>query len=271
MFRNSLRCVLMLATLSTATFGAASAQTIAALDVHREAVDVSQYPWSAIGKLYNETGGGCTAVIIGRDKVLTAGHCVFNFRSRQFIQAEFLHFLVGYRNGQYTVHARVASYEIGAGFDPLRYNETDTADWAVLTLTENLPANIEPLKLRQDASPVGTKAIIAGYPQDRAFAMTADADCELTGAIDDGKLFLHTCRGIPGYSGAPILVSAADNKIEIAGIHIAALESAGTQKMLAVPARTVRQALKTDDETPTDELYLKNNIAGSNIGMNSFA
>jgi hypothetical protein len=51
MFRNSLRCVLMLATLSTATFGVANAQTIAPLDVHREAVDVSQYPWSAIGKL----------------------------------------------------------------------------------------------------------------------------------------------------------------------------------------------------------------------------
>ena len=64
MFRNSLRCVLMLATLSVAYSGVAQAQTIAPPDVHREAVDVSQYPWSSIGKLYNETGGGCTAVII---------------------------------------------------------------------------------------------------------------------------------------------------------------------------------------------------------------
>ena len=55
------------------------------------------------------------------------------------------------------MHARVASYEIGAGFDPLRYNETNTADWAVLTLTENLPADIEPLELRQGAAPTAPR------------------------------------------------------------------------------------------------------------------
>jgi hypothetical protein len=31
---------------------------------------------------------------------------------------------VGYRTGRYSAHARVASYEIGAGFDPLRYDQT---------------------------------------------------------------------------------------------------------------------------------------------------
>jgi protease YdgD len=268
MFRNSLRCVLMLATLNVALSGVARAQTIAPADVHREAVDVSQYPWSSIGKLYNETGGGCTAVIIGRDKVLTAAHCVFNFRSRQYIQAQFLHFLAGYRSGQYKVHARVVSYEIGAGFDPLRYDATNTADWAVLTLTEALPADIEPLALSQRALPEGTKAVIAGYPQDRAFAMTADGDCELRQQVDGGGLFLHTCRGTRGYSGAPILVSAG-GKVEVAGIHIAAFESGGTQKMVALPARTVRQALKADDPA-TDVLFVRNNVAGNDISPRAF-
>ena len=77
------------------------------------------------------------------------------------------------------MHARVASYETGAGYDPLRWIETMEADWVILTLTENLPEEIAPLKLSQAAAPRGTRAIIAGYPQDRAHKMTADRDCEL--------------------------------------------------------------------------------------------
>ena len=88
-------------------------------------------------------------------------------------------------------------------------------------MTETLPADIEPLRLRRDASPSGTKAMLVGYPQDRAFAMTADRDCELREKIDAGRLMLHTCRGINGYSGAPILVSAGGGEMQIAGIQIA--------------------------------------------------
>ena len=77
--------------------------------VHREAVDVASYPWSAIGKLFNEAGGACTGAIIARDKILTAAHCVYNERTRRFLPASALHFMVGYRSGQAAVHARVAS------------------------------------------------------------------------------------------------------------------------------------------------------------------
>ena len=86
--------------------------------IHRDDVDEPSYPWSAIGKLFNETGASCSGVLISRDKILTAAHCLFNYRTRRFIPAEALHFLVGYRTGRYAAHARVASYEIGAGFDP---------------------------------------------------------------------------------------------------------------------------------------------------------
>ena len=82
---------------------------------HREAVDERSYPWSAIGKLFNEEGGECSGVLIARDKVLTAAHCLFNYRTRRFIPADALHFLVGYRTGRYSAHVRIARYEIGAG------------------------------------------------------------------------------------------------------------------------------------------------------------
>ena len=195
------------------------------------------YPWSAIGKLFNEAGGSCTGAIIARDKILTAAHCIYNERTRRFLPASSLHFMVGYRSGQAAVHARVASYETGAGYDPLRWIETMDSDWVILTLTENLPEEIAPLKLRQAAAPSGTKAIIAGYPQDRAHKMTADRDCEL--GAGGGRMMLHTCRGMRGYSGAPILVSGADDEIQIAGIHVAMSPSNGTPRMIAVPAQAI--------------------------------
>jgi protease YdgD len=237
-----LRCLLLCASFSIVLCGVATASAIASLDGHREDVDESRYPWAAIGKLYNETGSSCSGVAIAADKILTAAHCLFNFRSQRFIPADALHFLLGYRSGRYTVHARVASYEIGPGFDPLQYDRTSDADWAILTITKNLPAQITPLRLSRNVEPSGTKATIAGYPQDRAFAMTADSNCELREEIDDGRLFLHTCRGVGGYSGAPILVSAGGNEMEIAGIQIAKFQSTGNEneKMLAITALTIR-------------------------------
>jgi protease YdgD len=237
-----LRCLLLCASFSIVLSGVATASAIASLDSHREDVDESRYPWAAIGKLYNETGSSCSGVAIASNKILTAAHCLFNFRSQRFIPADALHFLLGYRSGRYSVHARVASYEIGPGFDPLQYDRTSDADWAILTIIEKLPAGISPLRLSRNVEPSGTKAVIAGYPQDRAFAMTADSNCELREEIDEGRQFLHTCRGVGGYSGAPILVSAGGNEVQIAGIQIAKFRSPGneTEKMLAVTALAIR-------------------------------
>jgi protease YdgD len=239
MFGARSRGLLLFAALGLSMLGAAKATTPDPSEIHREAVDEQSYPWSAIGKLFTEGGGECTGVLISRDKVLTAAHCLFNYRTRRFIAADMLHFLVGYRTGRYAAHVRIAHYEIGTGFDPQRYDQTSDADWAVLTVTVTLPAAIEPLRLRREIAPSGTKAVLAGYPQDRAFAMTADRDCELGEKIDAGRLFLHTCRGIKGTSGAPILVSAGGDEMQIAGIQIATLQSDGSQKMIAVPAQAI--------------------------------
>ena len=242
-----LRCLLLLGAFGVAMPAAASAGIVQQLGPHRADVDVTRYPWSAIGKLYNETGGACSGVVIAADKILTAAHCVFNYRSRRFIPATALHFLVGYRTGRYAVHARIASYEVGAGFDPLRYGETSDADWAVLTVTESLPAEIAPLRLSQALAPRGTKAVLVGYPQDRAHAMTADRDCELRDEIDGGRFLLHTCRGIKGYSGAPILVSAGGDEMQIAGIQIATRRSGGMEKAIAVPAQAIWRQERDQD------------------------
>src|SRR5262249_30805038 len=121
-----------------------TAQSFGPLELHRQAVDERSYPWSAIGKLFNEAGGECSGVVIARNKIVTAAHCLFRRRTGRFAAANSMHFMIGYRAGQYSVEAGIAGYEIGAGFDPLRYREAADADWAIQTLTDNLPAEIEP-------------------------------------------------------------------------------------------------------------------------------
>jgi protease YdgD len=209
--------------------------------LHQEDVDQSRYPWSAIGKVTNSTGAECSGVMVASDKVLTAAHCLYNYRGLRFVAPDSIHFLLGYRGGRYSAHARVASYEIGLGFDPQRYQETFDADWALLSLTENLPQAFEPLKLTRESTPIGTKAMLAGYPQDRAEALTADRDCELRERINQGRLVVHTCRSAKGTSGGPILIRSGDGEIRMAGIQVATLRGAGFERMVAVPVQALWQ------------------------------
>ena len=80
---RTLSCgLLLLAVLSGPMV--ASAATVGPSALHRAAVDESRYPWSSIGKLYNEAGISCSGVVIASDKILTAAHCLFNQRTRRF-------------------------------------------------------------------------------------------------------------------------------------------------------------------------------------------
>jgi protease YdgD len=227
------------ALFSFAALTAGSSAAMSSMDLHREAVDEQRYPWSAVGKLFNGTGAACSGVVISHDAILTAAHCLYNARVGRFIPAEELHFLVGYRTGNYSTHARIASYQIGPGFEPLSYEKTSGSDWAVLTVTKNLPGNIEPLRLRRNLVPSGTKAVLVGYPRDRAFAMTADRDCELREKLNAGRLLLHSCRSTFGYSGAPILVGTGGREVEVAGIQISSMRGDGMEKMIAVSAQSI--------------------------------
>ena len=212
---------------ASATAAAPLAQgTPVAID-HHGIVDADAYPWSSVGKLYNSIGGACTAAAIGPDTVLTAAHCLYAFRTGRFLRAEAIHFLLGYARGDYRIHARVASFGIGPGYDPRDEARTASADWAVLTLAEPLPPSVRPITLARALPASGSAIEIGGFAQDRAYLMTADRHCRFIGVLAGGALLRHDCVIEHGDSGAPLLLPGADGSIETFGVTVGFATLAG--------------------------------------------
>ena len=209
----------------------------AAVD-HHATVDADTYPWSSVGKLYNSIGGACTAALIAPDKVLTAAHCLYAFRTGRFLRAEAIHFLLGYARGDYRIHARVAAFGIGPGYDPKDEARTAGADWAVLTLAEPLPPAVRPIALAPALPAPGSAIEIGGFAQDRAYLMTADQHCRFVGVLPGGKLLRHDCVIEHGDSGAPLLVRGDGGTPQTFGVAVGFATLAGRQIGIAAPVTT---------------------------------
>ena len=202
---------------------------------HHEVVDADAYPWSAVGKLFNSIGGACTAAAIAPDKVLTAAHCLYAFRTHRFLQPDSIHFLLGYARGDYRIHARVSGFVIGPGYDPADETRTASSDWAVLTLAEPLPAALRLIALAGAVPPAGTAIEIGGFAQDRAYLMTADRHCRLLGASAGSGVLIHDCLIAHGDSGAPLLVPRADGTVEAFAVTVGFWKIGGRQVSIAAP------------------------------------
>jgi protease YdgD len=210
------------------------------------AVDVTAYPWSAVGKFNNSAGGSCTAVAISATEVLTAAHCIFNRRTRRFLLAGSLHVLFGYERGKYIHHALVDRYVMGPGYDPAKESETIAADWAVLTLMAPLPASIRPLPPTGAPAP-GTPLMTAGYAKGTSHVMTADESCKALPMAKTSGLIANDCHVAAGASGSPLIVMDG-GVASVAGIEVAIGSHAGKDFALAVPVTGIAAALPHQGE-----------------------
>jgi hypothetical protein len=146
--------------------------------------------------------------------------------------------LLGFKRGDYAVHALVSSYTVGPEYDPMMELETIESDWVLLKLTNPLPAIIRPLPLIDTTPRVGTQVMIGSYARGRRFVMTVDRECALIGASAKPVLLEHDCRVAQGSSGTPLLIMNHDLAV-IVGMQVGIGQRNGADVMIAVPAKSI--------------------------------
>ena len=202
-------------------------------------VDADAFPWSSVGKIYNSARSSCTGSVIAPDKVLTAAHCLFNRATARFLQPDALHFLLGYKLGEFRSHSRVASYVLGPNYNPDEVSKSLLSDWAIAMLMEPLSKNTTPFPLAKNPSVPGDKIMVGGFSQRYPFKMTADTECGVRGVLPN-SLIVHDCAVMHGVSGAPLLIGTGQD-VYVVGVHVATGGPTGSVAGFAVPVSSFAQ------------------------------
>jgi protease YdgD len=216
----------------------------------RVILDSAKWPWAAVGRLNRAAGGFCTGTLVAPDIVLTAAHCLHDTRTHRQIAAKDIHFVAGYRRGNFLAHsvARRIVHSPTLRFTDRGGTSNPFDDWALLLL--QTPMAIEPIPVRQlmpregsSADNADTGLLVAGYNQDRPHLLSLHEGCTIVDRLSADRVLVHTCDATHGASGAPLMMRSADGFF-VVGIIKGGIRILGNERGLAVHAEAFLDALE---------------------------
>lgn len=176
--------------------------------------------FDAVVRINREVGGHCTGFAVDAGTVITAAHCLWLKRPRNWIRPNSLHVLAGYDRGRYRQHLRVTAYRVAAGYQP--GGGGSGHDWAVLSLDRRFSGT--PLSLADKPPRKGATFMIAGFASTRRHRLTQQAGCRVLRLSNSA--FEHACPTAKGVSGAPVIGWQGDARAAY-GLHIASSRVTG--------------------------------------------
>lgn len=198
-------------------------EAVITVDNRREvmAPEILTAPYSSIVRLvmrFENKPRPCrgTGFIVGRNKIVTAGHCFYNRASESFVQ-EMVVIPVDNTVSNSTIMMTGARYSWEYMRDPSTKN-----DWCIFRVDKNIGDQFGVLQLRNHESfttPI-PQGEIAGYPGEAYGRRTRNmwtAGGTITPVMAD-KVYEYTFATSGGQSGAPVIVSVGGEFYAV-GIH----------------------------------------------------
>jgi V8-like Glu-specific endopeptidase len=209
------------ATSSSSSSSSRSLQGIVGAD-ERFPCTARKWPFSAIGQIEVLDDSGtyiCTGTLIAPDKVITAGHCVWNSKRGAF------YFNLSFSPGRYrTEEGRrvdpwgTIPWSSVTVFDQFKKDPTQW-DVAVVTLAKPVGEQAGTMGLASGCAR-NARLWVSGYPQEKQEGTCLTATC-VDPVLDCGaQLNAHTCDTTSGMSGAPMF----DSRYRVRMLHVAGVE-----------------------------------------------
>lgn len=196
-----------------------STTTISAMTT-RVFMDTAVFPWSVIGQIDFDSGGACTATLIGEDVLITASHCI---SEEGRLDARGV-FTTAYAHPGGPLEARVVDFFNDPAWDEQRFSagdDLDGTDWALLRIDRPLGAELGFVGVRGLVDMLGERRALeadlfqAGYSWDTGTHLSGNLGCHMVEIFDDNTM-AHNCDTTRGDSGSPFMVREGDRYYVVA-------------------------------------------------------